>query len=69
LNFEDFARQQIQLSLSGQELLRLYNILLCHEDSCDESQSAVLEKIRQELYTVFSIEQLEQLSGLEPEAQ
>ncbi len=63
MKFEDFLGQNIQMQFSAMEIVGLYTALLSQESTLDDSQSRVLEAVRKELYSQFSIEEFEQLEN------
>lgn len=61
MTLAEFCQRRISLDLSGLGSLALYSLLLRHEDELDDQQSQVLNRLRDELYQNFSIEQMEGL--------
>jgi hypothetical protein len=62
LTFKEFGTLQLSVALSGEELIQMFIFLLEHEADCNDEQLRFFEKLRNQLYTVFTIEQLEQLA-------
>jgi len=62
LTFKDFDALQLDLAISGAELIQMYTFLLQHEADFNDEQLRFFERLRSQLYTVFTIEQLEQLA-------
>ncbi len=59
MKFEDFLEQNFPMQFTAMEIVGLYTVFLSHEDALDDIQLRVLEAVRKELYSKFSIEEFE----------